>query len=151
MNFKNPGVDQPLFTELSSQQVITQAEWNSWSKPDEGNLTDVFVHHAGKIRNQAWIYWLVKRHNLVRVPNPEPDAAFLNGLDWHPKVIAIAEFYGLYPLGRRGATVNFVSLRPDVRDTIAELLRWLRAERYHLFALTPRELTSWRDFVRIHK
>ena len=149
MNFKNPGADQPLLTELFSHQVITQAEWNAWSKPDEGDLIEVLAQHAEQVRAKAWIYWLVKRHNLVRVPNPEPDSAFLAALDWHAKVAVIAEFYGLFPLSRRGSTVNFVSLRPDVRDKIPEMLRWLQAERYHLFALAPHELTSWRDSVRI--
>ncbi len=149
MNFKNPAVDQPLLTELSSQQVITQAEWNAWEKPDEGDLTDVLALHAKMIREQAWVYWLVKRHNLVRVPNPEADQGFLAGLDWHPKMAAMSEFYGIYPLGRHGSTANFVSLRPDVREQMPDLLSWIGAERYHLFALTPRELTSWRDSVRI--
>ena len=148
MHFTRPEIDSPLLAELYSHQVISQSLWNGLPKPEEGTLTEVVRDGADEINPATWAYWLVKRHNFVRVPNLRPDQDFHDRLSWPVARELDAAFYGCYPMSIQRTTAHVVSLRPDVKKLLPELLRWLNVARIFFFALIPSELPRWENLQR---
>src|SRR5437016_5640540 len=102
MHFSRPEIDSPLLAELYSQQVISQAAWNAFAKPEEGTLSEVVRDNADQINAQTWAYWLVKRHGFIRIPKLCPEKEFYDSLRWPAVREKEALHHGCYPLCVRG-------------------------------------------------
>ncbi len=142
MFFLNTAKDQPLYQEILRESVINAALWESLELPGEGYLMDVLISNQERISQNAWIDWLIRKHNCTRVPALIPDYPTIKAL---PRDLINQCLTGdCYPLLVQDNHL-FVGIgRPDYPDVVDALAKHFKKTIVYHNALPMSEIRDIR-------
>lgn len=142
MFFLNIGKDQPLFQELVREGVLSSALWESLDLPSEGYVLDILIGHRARLSSQAWVDWLIRKHDCTRIPSLLPDYTFIKALP--RELISECLKCDCYPLAADGKHL-FIGLgRPDYPEILTRLSEHFEKPIVYRNALTLEEIGEMR-------
>jgi len=99
--------DRKFFDWLITTGVFTRSQFNSWSKPDEGQLFPVLLSNSHLINDEAYIKsGLAFSPKNLHLPTLQLDVTFVRKFP-KPLLISLVRQFNVLPLAQHGQTQWF--------------------------------------------
>jgi hypothetical protein len=107
---------------LFIRELTAYPVWPSGEMPIQGQrgIMDALIARRAVLKQDIWIYWLVREKGLARLNGLAPDPEFMRSLEWAREVWAMLRRICWYPVLMRDGVWVWAVGRPDLIPSLPE-------------------------------